>query len=233
MSPSKRSFRKKSIKTDIEDLPRPPSLLDQIDSSFSPPPNLPPPPIESQDILTRPPVPESPTKPFLREQYSFIIQDNITSDILDELRQADFGSFLHTVPEEKRPNLTLDEVESPLFLAAKDAYLAAGKKHLELNFYENAAMNFSCAILSMFLGLDVFAAAHLISEIAVNLPSSIVNSQVFQGAKLLLKGNLLKNSSFLIQGVKWLLKDPDHLYTEDKDLIHRAFRQSEINIKPD
>jgi hypothetical protein len=207
-------------------------LSGQIDSSISPP-NLSHPPSKLQDILTRPPFPESPTKPVRGEKDFSVIQDDLTSDILDELRQADFGSSLHTIPEEKRPHLNLDEVESSRFLAAKDDYLAAGKKHLELNFHENAAMNFSCAILSMFLGLDVFAAAHLIAEIAANLPSSVVDRHIFQGVKLLLKGNLLKNSSFLIQAEKWLLKDTDHLYKEDKDLIHRALRQSEINIRPD
>ena len=231
MSPPKRPFRRKITKTDVKDLPRPPSAFDQTSSSIFAPPDLPPPPSQSQDILTRPPFPESSTKPLLPDQDSSIIEDDITSDILNELRQTDYGSFLQNVPEEKRPKLTLDDVEGPLFLAAKDAYLAAGNKHLELNFYENAAMNFSCAILSMFLGRDVFVAAHLISELATNIPSSIINSYFFQGAKLLLKGILLKNSSYLVQAEKWLLKDTDHLFKEDTDLIRRALRQSEINIK--
>jgi len=222
MSPPNQSTKKKSTKSDVKDLPQPPSVLDQEISSLSAPR------VQSLDILTRPPFPESPPKPSVRDQDSIVIQDNLTSDILNELREGEFGSFLQQVPE-KRP-LTLDEIEGPRFLAAKDDYLAAGKKHLELNFYENAAMNFACAILSMYLGKDVFAAAHLMSELASMLPPSIVNSYFFQGAKLLLKGILLNNRSFLIQSEKWLLKDTNHLYKEDLDLIHRTIRQAKTNI---
>lgn len=229
MSPPKRPIRRKGTKDEIRNLPAPPSVFDHPPSSISPPSDLPPPPSQSEDILSRPPLPESPRKPALQEQDSFIIQDNITSDILNELRREDFGSFLQHIPEEKRL-LTLDEIEGPRFLAAKDDYLAAGKKHLELNFYENAAMNFSCAILSMYLGKDVFTAAHLMSELASMLPPPIVNSYFFQGAKLLLKGILLKNSTYIDQADKWLLKDTDHIYNEDIDLIRRALRQAETNF---
>ena len=231
MSSLKRSNKKKTTKSDVKDLPQPPSLLDQEYSSLSAPSDLPPPPVQSLDILTRSPFPESPTKPSVRDQDALIIQDNIASDILNELRQEDFGSFLQNIPEEKRPALTIDEVEGPRFLAAKDAYLAAGKKHLELRFYENAAMNYSCAILCMFLARDVFAAAHLMAKLASGIPLSIINNYFYQGAKLLLKGNLLKDHSYLVQAEKWLLKDTNHLYKEDIDLISRALRQSEMIIR--
>jgi hypothetical protein len=229
MSPSKRPFKRKDTKADVRNLPTPPSVFDHPPSSISPPSDLSPPPSQSRDILSRPPLPESPAKLALQEQDAFIIQDNITSDILKELRKEDFGSLLQQIPEEKRL-LTLDEIEGPRFLAAKDDYLAAGKKHLELNFNENAAMNFSCAILSMYLGKDVYTAAHLMSELASMLPPPIVNSYFFQGAKLLLKGILLENPSYLAQAEKWLLKDTDHLYKEDTDLIRRAIRQAEMNM---
>ncbi|MFX1282352.1 MAG: hypothetical protein ACFFB5_01805 [Promethearchaeota archaeon] len=231
MSPLKRSIKRKGSSSDVKDLPKPPSLLDHEYSSLYAPSDLPPSPTQPLDIIARPPFPESTTKPSISDQDSVIIQDNITSDILNELRQEDFGSFLRNIPKEIRPALTIDEVERPRFLAAKDAYLAAGKKHLELKFYENAAMNYSCAILSMFLAKDVFAAAHLMAELASKIPPSIVNSYFYQGAKLLLKGNLLKDLSFLVQAEKWLLKDINHLYKEDTDLIRRALRQSEMNIE--
>lgn len=233
MPPTDRSSGKKSNKTNFEGLPPPPSLLNKIKTYLSPSTEIPPLPKYSQRILTRPPFPEVPIKPQLSEEDSVNIQDNITSDILNELRQGDFGSFLLNIPEDKRSKLTLDEIESPRFLAAKDAYLAAGKKHLELNFYANAAMNFSCAILSMFLGQDVFAASHLMADVATKIPFSVSNSHVFQGTKLLLKGNLLKNSSYITQAKKWLMEDTDHLYKEDEELIQRALRQSEIAIKLD
>ena len=229
MPTSKRTFRRKDTKTDVKNLPPPPSVFDHPPSSISPPSGLPPPPSQSPEILSRPPLPETLAKPASQELDAIIIQDNITSDILNELRQEDFGSFLQQVPEVKR-QLTLDEIEGPRFLAAKDAYLAAGRKHLELNFYANAAMNFSCAILSMYLGKDVYTAAHLMAELASTLPPPVVNSYFFQGGRLLLKGILLKNPSYLDQAEKWLLKDTDHLYTEDFDLIRRALRQAETNL---
>ncbi|MHA2202930.1 MAG: hypothetical protein ACW991_04520, partial [Candidatus Hodarchaeales archaeon] len=204
MSPSNRPIKKKDTKAEKRDLPTPPSVFEHPPSSSSPPSDLPPPPSQFQKILSRPPLPESPSKPALQEQDALIIQDNITSDILNELRRGDFSSLLQHVPE-REYQLTLDEIEGPRFLAAKDDYLAAGNKHLELNFYENAAMNFSCAILSMYLGKDVFTAARLMSELASKLPPPIVNSYFFQGARLLLKGILLKNPSSLAQAEKWLL----------------------------
>ena len=229
MPPSRRPTKRKDTKIDINTLPTPPPVYDHPLASIPPPSGLPPPPSQSPDILSRPPLPESPVNSALHEPDAVVIQDNITSDILNELRREDFGSFLQQVPEVKR-QLTLDEIEGPRFLAAKDDYLAAGRKHLELNFYENAAMNFSCAILSVYLGKDVFTAARLMSELATMLPPPIVNSYFFQGARLLLKGILLKNPTYVDQAEKWLLKDTDHLYNEDIDLIRRALRQAETNL---
>ncbi|MFX1515967.1 MAG: hypothetical protein ACFFC6_06635 [Promethearchaeota archaeon] len=229
MPSSKRTSKRKDTKTDVKNLPRPPSVFDHPPSSISPPSGLPPPPFQSPDILSRPPLPENLTKSVSKEPNAVIIQDNITNDILNELRREDFGSFLQRVPEVKR-QLTLDEIEGPRFIAAKDAYLAAGKKHLELKFYENAAMNFSCAILSTYLGKDVYTAAHLMAELASTSPPPVVNSHFFQGVRLLLKGILLKDISYIDQADKWLLKDTEHLYTEDFDLIRRALRQAETNL---
>ncbi|MFW9904192.1 MAG: hypothetical protein ACFFFH_07670 [Candidatus Thorarchaeota archaeon] len=229
MSPSNHPIKKKDTKAEVRDLPTPPSVLKHPPSSSFPPSDLPPPPSQFENILSRPPLPEKPIKSAFQEHDALIIQDNITSDILNELRQGDFSSLLQHVPERKYQP-TLDEIEGPRFLAAKDDYLAAGEKHLELNFYENAAMNFSCAILSLYLGKDVFSAAHLMSELASKLPSPIVNSYFFQGAKLLLKGILLKSPSSIDQAEKWLLKNSDHLYNEDTDLIRRAILQAEKNI---
>lgn len=230
MTPPRQPPRRKDGKVDATRLPRPPSLLDDSYSSVSPPPDLPPAPVVSHDILSRPPFPETPNQSSISEQDFINIQDDVTSDILSELRHSDFGSLLEHIPEEKQPKISADEIESTRFMSDKDSYLEAGKKHLELNFVENASMNFSCAILCLFLGKDVFEAAHLIAKVASTLPPSIVNSYVFQGVKILLKANLLKNSSYLEQAEKWLLKDTDHLYKEDIEIIRRALRQSELNL---
>ncbi len=231
------SPKRKKLK--IKNLPQPPSPASQSDSPSSTHPtgsneslsDLSPPPIFSRQIADRPPFPEPSEKSPSFKLESMIIEDDITGDLLDELREIGFGSFLENVPEVRRPEPSIDEVTSNRYISAKDVYLGAGKKHLELEFYENAAMNFSCAILCVFLAKDAFEASHTISKIASRLPSSIINSNSFQGVKLLLKSNLLKDVSLLEHAKDWLLKDSEHLFQEDKDVIFRSIRQSERNLR--
>ncbi len=231
MSPP-RPFGKKKSKKNSEDIPHFPS----INSSSSPdvlrPPPLPPPPDFSQKISSRPPFPEPPSSPIkpLKEQKSVPIPDDLTTDILDELRQTGFGTDLQHTPLKKAIVKTEDELIKDRYIAAKEDYLAAGNKHLELSFNENAAVNYSCAALCCLMGEDVFQAAHLISELASVLPSSIVNSHIFQGIRLLLKAVLLKSSSFHDQAEKWLLQQSERLYKEDIDLIQRALRYSKAEL---
>lgn len=231
------SPKRKKLK--IKNLPHPPSPASQRDSPSSTHPagsneplsDIPSPSIFSRQIEDRPPFPEPSERSPSFKHESIIIEDDITEDLLDELKEIGFGSFLENVPEVRRPEPSIDEVTSTRYIAAKDVYLGAGKKHLELEFYENAAMNFSCAILCVFLGKDAFEASHMISKIASRLPNSVINSYAFQGVKLLLKANLLKDLSLLEHAKDWLLKDSDHLFQEDKDVIFRTIRQSERNLK--
>lgn len=220
----------------FEDSPRlspsTPPLPDREKSPFTGPPGLPSPPTFPRNISTRPPFPEPPHLPQAKSEIQEYtpVPDDLTTDLLDELRQTGFGSYLQDTPDEKAPMRTIDEVTRNHYLAAKDDYLAAGNKHLEMKFYENAAVNFSCAILCAFLGEDVFKASHLISELASEIHSSVINSQFFQGTRVLLKANLIRNPPFLNQAEKWLLGNIDNLYQEDKELIHRAVQVSKMNL---
>jgi len=213
-------------------IPSTPPLPDREESSFTEPPGLPHPPTFPQNISTRLPFPESPPLPQIKTEIQEYtpVPDDLTTDLLDELHQTGFGSYLQDTPDEKAPMRTIDEVTRNHYLAAKDDYLAAGNKHLEMKFYENAAVNFSCAILCAFLGEDVFKASHLISELASEIHSSVINSQFFQGTRVLLKANLIRNPPFLYQAEKWLLGNIDNLYQEDKELIHRAIQVSKMNL---
>ncbi|UCE14910.1 MAG: hypothetical protein JSV04_06950 [Candidatus Heimdallarchaeota archaeon] len=223
----KRPFKKKSTEDSDDSLPLPPSQLSR-------PPGLPPPPVFSQDIVSRPPFPETPVEPLVsgsgEEKEPLPVPDDLTDDILYELRTTGFSSILEHVPEEERPPPTVDEVESARYLAAKDDYLSAANKHLELQFYENAAYHFTCAVLCIFLAKDVFEAAHVIADMASKLPGAVTNSSMFQGCRLLLKANLVENTAFLVQAEKWLLHNTTRLYKEDEELIKRALRLSELNI---
>ena len=231
------SPKRKKLKS--KNLPQPPSLSSQNDSPSSSHPtgsneplfDLSPSPTFSRQIADRPPFPEPSKRSASFKSESMIIEDDLTGDLLDELKEIGFGSYLENVPEVRRPEPSVDEITSEKYNSAKDVYIGAGKKHLELEFYENAAMNFSCAILCVFLGKDAFEASHTISKIALRLPSSIINSKSFQGVKLLLKSNLLKDVSLLEHAKDWLLKDSEHLFQEDKDIIFRSIRQSERNLR--
>ncbi|MHA1969311.1 MAG: hypothetical protein ACW964_16115 [Candidatus Hodarchaeales archaeon] len=218
----------KRKKNKIKNFPRPSSPDSQSNSPLS---DLPPPPIFSHQIKERPPFPEPSERSPSFKYDSMTIEDDITGDLLEELKEIGFGAFLENVPEVRRPEPSIDEVTSVRYLSAKDVYLDAGKKHLELGFYENAAMNFSCAILCVFLGKDAFEGAHEMSNMASKLSSSITNSHSFQGVKLLLKSNLLKDLSLLEYAKKWLLRNSENLFQEDKDIILRAIHQSERNLK--
>jgi hypothetical protein len=210
----------------LKDLPEPPSL----DPIIEPPAHLPPPPEFSRQIVQRPPFPEPQKRQPSESADSMAIADDLTGDLLDEIRELGFGAFLDPIPLEKTPEPSFDERTSARYLEAKDVYLDAGRKHQELDFTQNAAMNYSCAILCSFLGKDVFEASHIIKELASTLPPPIINNFAFQGVKMLLKANLLNDFSLLDHAKNWLLKNSDHLYKEDKDVILRAIKQSVRNI---
>ncbi|MFX0065526.1 MAG: hypothetical protein ACFFC7_25420 [Candidatus Hermodarchaeota archaeon] len=217
----------------FEGPPRPtPPVPDREESPFARSPELPSPPAFPQNIPTRPPFPEPPPLPQVRTeiQEHSPVQNDLTTSLLDELRQTGFGSYLQDTPDEKAPMRTIDDVTRNHYFATKEDYLAAANKHLDMEFYENAAVNFSCAILCVFLGEDVFKASHLISELASGMHLSVINSQFFQGTRVLLKANLIRSPPFLYQAEKWLLVNIDNLYQEDKDLILRAIQVSKENL---
>ncbi|MHA1978704.1 MAG: hypothetical protein ACW98I_17510 [Candidatus Hodarchaeales archaeon] len=231
MSPLLRRPKKKLQNNLIPDLPSPPSLEDKEYSQSVYYPILSPPPTVPEDILNRPPsFVESASDPEDNESMKYV-KDDLTSDILKEITEGGFSSLLKGVPPKKPIVLHVEDLAIKQFKAAKDAYLSAGEKHLVLKFYENAGCLYSCAVLCVFLSEDIFQAAHLMKELGTQLPLNVIKSHIFQGAKLLLKANLLRNISYLKQAEKWMFQDRSHMYKEDQELIERAIRESKLAIE--
>ncbi len=231
MTPILRRIKKKVEKSPITNLPSPPTLEEKIYSQSVYYPILSPPPTSSDEILSRPPLHEESIPSDFEYSSTIPVEDDLTSDILKEIRDGGFDSILKSVPPQKPKVLHVEELAIKQFKAAKDAYISAGEKHLELRFYENARCLFSCAVLCVLLGEDAFQAAHLMKNLSERLPSNVVNSHVFQGVKLLLKATLLKNETYMKQAERWLFHDRNHMYKEDRELVERAVRESKLAIE--
>jgi len=224
LAPTTRRTKKKNKKSSTTELPPPPNL----NYDFS---HLPPPPILSNDILSRPPLLEEPKSSKLQTGVLLSSDGEYDPDILKELEQSGFGSFLKAIPPKKQVTFRTESLAIEQFRAAIDAYLTAADKHLELNFIVNASINYSCAVLCVLLSEDAFQAAHLMKELGEKIPSCILRREIFQGVKMLLKANLLKNPEFIIKAEEWLYSDYDHLYEEDRILIRRAISYTEKFIE--
>ena len=224
MVPTFRRTKKGTKKSSTAELPIPPKH--STDSS-----SLPPPPILPSEILARPPLLEDPIASKIQTTDLLPSEGEHSYDILSELEESDFGSILTAIPPKKPVNIQTESLVIEQFRAATDAYLTAGNKHLELDFIENAAVNYSCAVLCVLLSEDAFQAAHLMNELSNRIPSSILKSQIFQGVRMLLKANLLKNAEFLFKAEEWLLSNFEHLYKEDQILIRRAMLYTEESIE--
>ena len=224
MVPTIRRTKKRSEKNSTAKLPVIPDL--STDSS-----HLPPPPILSNDILSRPPLLEEPNTSELKTSDLLISDGEYSDDILSELEESDFSSVLTATPPKEPVTFQAESLIVEQYRAATDAYLTAGDKHLELEFLENAAVNYSCAVLSVFLSEDAFKAANLMNVLSKKIPGSILRSHRFQGVRMLLKANLLKNPEFLVKAEEWLFLNFENLYKEDQVLIRRAMLYAKKSIE--
>jgi hypothetical protein len=69
------------------------------------------------------------------------------------------------------------------------------------------------------------------NELSNRIPYSVLKSQIFQGVRMLLKANLLKNAEFLVKAEEWLLSNFENLYKEDQILIRRAMLYTEESVE--
>ena len=184
--------------------------------------HLPPPPILSKEILSRPPLLEEQLSSKIDNEDFLSSEVEYSSDILSELEKGGFGSLLKAVPKPTPSNFQAESLAINQFREAAKAYLKAADKHLEMNFFANASINYSCGVLCILLSENAFQAAHLMKELGKTIPSTIVRSQIFQGVRMLLKANILRNPEFLVKAEEWLFSDSNHLYKEDQLLLRRA-----------
>lgn len=236
MSPPKSDKDRKESKDRVETLPEPPRI-----NEFNGPPtnglkadspqDIFPLPLSPELILNRLPLPELPHHQTSTMNHNFLVSNNISGEILEELRKTDFGSFLQSVPKESGPRFSPDELTRIKYKKAQEAYLSAGKKHLELGFFKNATLHFSSAILCVFLSESVFEAAHLAADLAPKLPPSILNNNTLQGVKLLLKGTLLNNMELIDNSESWLFSLNEYMYAEDKSLFQNALQHAKQLIQ--
>ncbi|MFW9906689.1 MAG: hypothetical protein ACFFFH_20455, partial [Candidatus Thorarchaeota archaeon] len=143
-----------------------------------------------------------------------------------ELRQRDFGSTMKKAPERKAVSLSTDDLAKQHFQASKQEYIEAGNKHLELNFYDNAATNYACAVLCDLIGEGIQKARHTMLTFGSTVPSAVAQNNFFDSVRLLLEAIKTKNQTFLTRAENLLKKNMEHLYPEDVAMVEKAIKSA-------
>ena len=241
-------FRKKKKK---KELPEPPSFSKEYDSpisgppreSLSPPTRDPPiyegPPRKSptKEVIGPPNLPppppiagKTPSQPPLSSEQSIktptprFDDGTIAGEIHAELRQKDFGSAMKKTPERKAVTVSTEELAKRHFRDAKQENIEAGNKHLELNFYDNAAISYACAILCDLVGEGWQTAHRTMSKLSSGMPSAVLENSIFDGVRLIIEAIRTKNYTFLTRAERTLQKNTEHLYPEDIAIIEKGLK---------
>ena len=141
-----------------------------------------------------------------------------------ELRQREFGSTMKKIPEREAVSLSTQDLAKQHFRNSKQEYIEAGNKHLELNFYDNTATNYACAILCDFLGEGWQTARQTMLNLSSGIPSAVVENNFFDSVRLLLEAIRAKNYTFLTRAENFLKKNMEHLYPEDVAMVEKAIK---------
>lgn len=184
-------------------------------------PNLPPPPSFSME--KRQPLPsnyEQPTEKII----SLFGNETITDDILGELKQKKFGSDLEKTPSQKKQHKSVDELARRHFQETKKQYIEAGQKHFEMNFHDNASINFACAILCDFIANGVESAQRTMLQLSSGLPSSVRDNVIFESTRLVIEAIRTKSYPFLTKAEKTFQSNIGKLYPEDAAIINNALK---------
>ncbi|MFX0124421.1 MAG: hypothetical protein ACFFAE_12335 [Candidatus Hodarchaeota archaeon] len=192
----------------------------QPQKEIAAPPDLPPPPPFAENV---------PLQPALSSQQTAkppvpLFDDNLANEIHAELRQRDFGSAMKKAPERKAVPLTTEDLAKRHFRNSKQEYIEAGNKHLELNFHDNAATNYACAILCDLIAEGIQTARQTMSRLSSNVPSEVTNNNFFESVRLLLEAIRTKNYNFLTRAENVLKKNIEHLYPEDAAMVEKAIK---------
>ncbi len=184
-------------------------------------PNLPPPPAFSTRQRQSPPA--NYEKP-VEKTTSLFGNEAITDDILGELKQKKFGSGLDQTPSQKIQHKTVDELARRHFQETKKSYIEAGNKHFEMNFHDNASVNFACAILCDFIADGVESARRTMSQLSSGMPSSIRDNIFYESTRLLIEAARTKSYPFLTKAEKTFQSNIGQLYPEDAAIVNTALK---------
>ncbi|MFX0087263.1 MAG: hypothetical protein ACFFAU_16555 [Candidatus Hodarchaeota archaeon] len=207
--------------TELAGPPRKTEFIELPPSGLGGHPNLPPPPIFS----IKPPFkPSFSSEEPIETTTPLFGSEDVTDEILDELKQKSFGSGLAKAPTRKAERKSADELAKRHFQDAKQNYIEAAKKHLELNFHDNAAVNFACATLCDLIAEGVKTARCTISELNTDMPSTVQDNVIFENVQLLIEATLKKNQIFLNRAEKALKSNMGHLYPEDIAIIESGLK---------
>ncbi|MFX0184293.1 MAG: hypothetical protein ACFE95_14515 [Candidatus Hodarchaeota archaeon] len=224
------------------DLMEPPrvrtSFAKEVSSELSGPPRETPifegPPRQSptRDTSVHPKLPRPP--PFSSEQSREpvpLFEDGaITNEIHAELRKRKFGSDMEKTPKRKAASIPTDELTKRHFRETRQNYIEAGNKHLELNFYDNAATNYACAIFCDLIVEGWEAARRTMSELSTGTPSSITDNNIFDSTRLTIEAIRTKNFNFLSRAERTIQSNTEHLYPEDIAIIEKALKAAKAEL---
>ncbi|MHA2075616.1 MAG: hypothetical protein ACW97X_13435, partial [Candidatus Hodarchaeales archaeon] len=188
-------------------------------SGFEGHPNLPPPPVFSTS--QRPSTPTQSNQP-VEKVSSLFGNEAITDDILGELKQKKFGSALEKTPSKQTQHKSVNELARRHFEETTKNYIEAGQKHEEMGFYDNAAVNFACAVLSDFIANGVEAARRTMAQLSSGSPSSIRDNIFFESSRLIVEATRTKSYPFLTKAEKTFQNNIGKLYPEDAAIVETA-----------
>ncbi len=185
------------------------------------PSNLPSPPPFSEKTPSQPPLSSGPPT---QAPVPLFSDETTSEDILAELRQKKFGSGMKKVPERKAVSLSTNDLARRHFQDTKKNYIEAGKKLLELNFYDNVATNYACAILCDLIGEGWQAARRTMTDLSTGIPSAVMNNTIFDSVRAIIEAIRTKNFTFLTRAEKTIKSNTGRLYPEDIAIIEKALK---------
>ncbi len=177
------------------------------------------PPIESP-IKKLPNLPEV---SFDRQSPSFGA-DEVSDDILEELKMKDFRPNLVKAPQKRFIPKSDDDLKRKRLQESKREYFEAANKQLELNFYDNAATYIACGILCVLISDGLEVARSSLSKLSSSLPSDALNNVILENVRLLLDSAKNRNFTFLTRAEKTLKSNMQQLYPEDIAIIESGIR---------
>ncbi len=170
--------------------------------------------------------------PTVREEIPPPFEDNLTQDLLNEIKSTlDVGYDLQK-PIVKPPDLlSILPSEREKYEQSSKDYLLAARKFYESELYMLAASNYAFSILCKFLAsTPKDAVSYMVSDLKDEIGRPEIENQLPLAAiKLYFKAILLKEKKYLDYTEKWLLEIPK-LSPEEEFLIKEAIKRAHALI---